>query len=133
MHDKEVIICAGSDAMTASEIVWPRKTRELRSAKFDSAVWNNFTYRDDDIVIATYEKAGTTWTQQIVSQLVFQGAADVAVQAISPWLDLRLPPAPEKLAMLDAQRHRRFVKTHLPVDAGLCAGGPISVCRTGRP
>jgi aryl sulfotransferase len=103
--------------MTASESVWPRKSREPQSAKFDSTVWNSFTFRDGDIVIAIYEKAGTTWTQQIVSQLVFEGAANVAVQTISPWVDLPLPPAQEKLAMLDAQRHRRFVKTHLPVDA----------------
>jgi aryl sulfotransferase len=96
---------------------WPRKTRELHSHHFDSTVWNHFSFRDDDVVIATYAKSGTTWTQQIVGQLLFGGAADVPVNELSPWLDLRVPTAAEKLARLDAQTHRRFVKTHLPVDA----------------
>ncbi len=96
---------------------WPRKTREMHNHHFDSTVWNGFRFRDDDIVIATYAKSGTTWTQQIVAQLIFDGAEGVPVAEISPWLDLRVPPAAEKLAMLEAQTHRRFVKTHLPVDA----------------
>lgn len=103
--------------MTTPHAAWPQKTREIHSHHFDSSVWNDFRFRDDDIVIATYAKSGTTWTQQIVGQLLFGGAADVPVHALSPWLDFRVPPAPEKLALLDAQTHRRFVKTHLPVDA----------------
>ena len=39
---------------------WPIKTRELRSHHFDSTAWNDFRFRDDDIVIATYAKSGTT-------------------------------------------------------------------------
>jgi aryl sulfotransferase len=96
---------------------WPVKTRELHNHHFDSTAWNGFAFRDDDIVIATYAKAGTTWTQQIVGQLVFGGAADVPVHDISPWLDLRVPPTAQKHALLAAQTHRRFIKTHLPVDA----------------
>jgi aryl sulfotransferase len=96
---------------------WPRKTREIHNHHFDSTVWNDFAFRDDDVVIATYAKSGTTWTQQIVGQLLFGGAADVPVNELSPWLDLRVPPAAEKIAALAAQTHRRFIKTHLPVDA----------------
>ena len=51
----------------------PVKTRELHSNHFDSTIWNDFQFRDDDIVIATYAKSGTTWVQQIVSQLLFYG------------------------------------------------------------
>ena len=96
---------------------WPAKTRELHNHHFDSTIWNDFRFRDDDIVIATYAKAGTTWTQQIVAQLLFQGAEDLEVAAMSPWLDLRVPPKAEKLPAVEAQTHRRFLKTHLPVDA----------------
>ena len=32
-------------------------------------------------------------------------------------LDLRVPPKEEKLLAVEAQTHRRFIKTHLPVDA----------------
>ena len=55
--------------MTVGAPDWPRKTREVRLAQMDSRVWNDFRFRDDDIVIATYAKAGTTWMQQIVAEL----------------------------------------------------------------
>lgn len=100
-----------------SDIVWPRKTREFHNHHFDSTVWNDFEFRDDDIIVGTYAKSGTTWTQQIVGQLVFKGAADVNIAAISPWVDLRVPPKEVKLEALAAQTHRRIMKTHLPVDA----------------
>ena len=95
----------------------PAKTRELHSHHFDSTAWNGFAFRDDDIVIATYAKSGTTWVQQIVSQLIFDGAAGMDVAEMSPWVDLRVPPKEVKLPAIEAQRHRRFLKTHLPVDA----------------
>ncbi|MEQ9663784.1 MAG: sulfotransferase domain-containing protein [Parasphingopyxis sp.] len=98
-------------------IAWPVKTREMHSHHFDSTVWNDLTFRDDDIVIATYAKSGTTWVQQIVSQLIFQGDVPGAIGDISPWVDLRVPPKEVKLEALEAQTHRRFLKTHLPVDA----------------
>ena len=96
---------------------WPAKTREIHNHHFDSTVWNDFSFRDDDIVIATYAKAGTTWTQQIVAQLLFDGDGDLSVAEMSPWVDLRVPPKEVKLPLLEAQTHRRFLKTHLPVDA----------------
>ena len=96
---------------------WPVKTRELHNHHFESTVWNDFAFRDDDIVISTYAKSGTTWVQQIVSQLIFNGVPDLPVAEMSPWLDLRVPPAEVKIAALEAQTHRRFIKTHLPVDA----------------
>ncbi len=93
------------------------KTRELHNHHFDSTIWNDFLYRDDDIVISTYAKSGTTWMQQIVSQLLFPGEADLEVAEMSPWLDLRIPPKEVKLAAVEEQKHRRFIKTHLPLDA----------------
>jgi aryl sulfotransferase len=89
----------------------------MESNHFDSTVWNDFKFRDNDVVIATYGKAGTTWTQQIVGQVLFNGSEDVAVNQSSLWLDLRVPPKEIKLALYEAQTHRRFLKTHLPVDA----------------
>ena len=96
---------------------WPEKTRELHNHHFDSTIWNDLTFRDDDIVIATYAKSGTTWMQQIVAQLMFDGDPDISVAEMSPWVDLRVPPKEVKLPLLEAQTHRRFMKTHLPVDA----------------
>ena len=98
-------------------IHWPQKTRELHSHHFDSTIWNNFHFRADDIIIATYAKSGTTWMQQIVAQMLFNGNPDLAVADMSPWLDLRVPPKEIKLPLMEAQTHRRFLKTHLPIDA----------------
>ena len=95
----------------------PKKTREIHSHHFDSTIWNDFRFRDDDIIIGTYAKSGTTWTQQIIGQLIFNGSADVNVAELSPWMDMRVPPQAVKLAAVEAQQHRRFLKTHLPVDA----------------
>jgi len=99
-----------------TEIAWPQKRREMHNHHMDSTVWNSFKFRDDDIVIATYAKSGTTWTQQIVAQLIFNGAEGVEVSKLSPWVDLRVMP-PEVITGLEFQTHRRFIKTHLPVDA----------------
>jgi aryl sulfotransferase len=80
---------------------WPRKTREFHSHHFDSTIWNDLVFRDDDIIISTYAKAGT-WMQQIVGQLLFEGA-DLAAAEMSPWLDLRVPPKEVKLPVVEAR------------------------------
>jgi aryl sulfotransferase len=99
------------------DVTWPAKTRELHGHHFDSTIWNEFKFRDDDIIISTYGKAGTSWTQQMIAQMMFGGDPELAVAEMSPWLDLRVPPKQVKLPEVEAQTHRRFLKTHLPVDA----------------
>ena len=69
----------------AEDIQWPIKTREMHNNHFDSTVWNDFPFRDDDIIIATNLKSGTTWVQQIVSQLLFNGEEGLPVADMSPW------------------------------------------------
>lgn len=100
-----------------SEITWPTKQREIHSNHYDSTIWNDLKFRDDDIIIGTYGKCGTTWLQQILGQLLFDGAEGLPIADMSPWMDLRVPPKAVKLEMVEAQTHRRFLKTHLPVDA----------------
>ncbi len=99
------------------EVNWPKKTKEMHNHHINSTVWNDFKFRDDDIIISTYAKSGTTWMQQIVSQLLFNGDTEQDTQAMSPWLDFRAAPNEVKNEAMDAQTHRRFVKTHLPVEA----------------
>ncbi len=103
--------------MSTPQTEWPQKTRELLNHHIDSTIWNDLTFRDDDIIIATYAKSGTSWLQQIVSQLLFDGEEGLPVAEMSPWLDLRVPPKDVKLPEVEKQTHRRFLKTHLPVDA----------------
>jgi len=103
--------------MATQEIVWPRKRREILNSVLDSRRWNDFEFRRDDIVIASWAKSGTTLTQQIVAQLIFNGAEDVYGQQHSPWIDFQAARADQILAAASAQTHRRFLKTHLPIDA----------------
>ncbi|AJQ97634.1 sulfotransferase domain-containing protein [Gynuella sunshinyii] len=100
-----------------NQMISPVKTTELQKSIIDSTIWNDFQYRNDDIVIGTYSKSGTTWMQQIVSQLIFSGEETHDVAEISPWLDFAFSPKEAVLAQLEAQAHRRFIKTHLPADA----------------
>jgi aryl sulfotransferase len=83
----------------------------------DSGRWEGFAFRPGDIVISTRSKSGTTWMQMICALLVF-GTADLPapVPELSPWLDWLIRPRDEVFAQLDAQRHRRFIKTHTPLD-----------------
>jgi aryl sulfotransferase len=95
----------------------PKKTREHQWAVWDSTRLNDFKFRDDDIMIATWSKSGTTLVQQIVAQLIFKGDPEVFGQQISPWIEFRLMPKDDVFAMAEAQTHRRFLKTHSPLEA----------------
>lgn len=91
--------------------------RVYRTGILDSTRWGRYRPRPGDIVIATYPKCGTTWMQRIVSLLVFQTPEPQPVMEISPWIDRRpTQPVDEVFARLEAQAHRRFLKSHLPLD-----------------
>lgn len=109
-------------------------TRPVRSWAFDSAGWDDFPLRHDDIVISTYPKCGTTWMQRIVGMLVFGSAAPFPVQDSSPWPDFRLIPLEATMVLAEGQTHRRFIKSHLPFDALPVHEGIkyIHVARDGR-
>jgi aryl sulfotransferase len=88
-----------------------------RSNDEDSARWDGFPFRHGDIVISTRSKSGTTWTQMICALLVFQDLRlPAALPELSPWLDWLLVPHTEVLERLERQQHRRFIKTHTPLD-----------------
>jgi aryl sulfotransferase len=83
----------------------------------DSARWLGFPFRDGDIVISTRSKTGTTWVQMICALLIFQTPELPAPLAqLSPWLDHLIAPREQVYAELAAQEHRRFIKTHTPLD-----------------
>jgi aryl sulfotransferase len=107
--------------------------REVRSRLFDSARWTAYHPRVDDIVVATYPKCGTTWTQRIVNMLLIGDAAPAPIQV--PWFDFRLRgTAEEALAEAEAIPGRRQLKSHLPFDALPVYEGVtfIHVARDGR-
>ncbi|MEP6666545.1 MAG: sulfotransferase domain-containing protein [Nocardioidaceae bacterium] len=83
----------------------------------DSARWDGFPFRDGDIVISTRSKSGTTWMQMICALLVFQTPdLPAPLASLSPWLDWKVNPLDDVVERLQAQLHRRFVKTHTPLD-----------------
>jgi aryl sulfotransferase len=104
--------------MAEAQIALPKKTREIQTAVFDSTRWNNFKFRDGDIIVDTWGKSGTTWMQQIVAQLIW-GAPDgfELVGERSPWVDMRIIPFEPMMAGIEAQTDRRSLKSHLPIDA----------------
>jgi aryl sulfotransferase len=83
----------------------------------DSARWWRFPLRDGDIIVSTRSKNGTTWMQMISLLLVFQTPVlPDRLGRLSPWLDWQFRPEAEVREMLDAQSHRRVIKTHTPLD-----------------
>lgn len=84
----------------------------------DSSRWHGFPHRAGDIVISTPSKSGTTWMQQLCALLVFDGPElPEPLPDVSPWVDSLLEPLDELLARVEAQSHRRILKTHAPLDA----------------
>src|SRR5215203_5867325 len=92
--------------------------RIYRSATTDSSRWDAYVHRPGDIFICTPAKCGTTWMQTIVASLLWpDGNFPGVVGGISPWFDgLIRADFIEVCAELEAQPHRRFIKTHTPAD-----------------
>jgi hypothetical protein len=106
--------------------------KHYRSFVSDSARWNEFVFRPGDIIISTPPKCGTTWTQMICALLIFQKPEfDRPLAKITPWLDMQTRDLAEVFAELDAQEHRRFIKTHTPLD-GLPQHDDITYIAVGR-
>jgi aryl sulfotransferase len=106
--------------------------RRYQSHDEDSARWRGFAFRDGDIVISTRSKTGTTWVQMICALLVVQDPRLPAPLAeLSPWLDHLITPREQVYAQLAAQRHRRFIKTHTPLD-GVPLDSRVSYLVTAR-
>jgi hypothetical protein len=83
----------------------------------DSARWLAFPFREGDVVISTRSKCGTTWMQMICALLI-HATPDLPqpLALLSPWLDALARPLDDVVRSLDAQLHRRVVKTHTPLD-----------------
>ena len=95
----------------------PKIEHDYRNHHLDSIRWRWFEPRDDDIIIATSYKAGTTFMQTIVGNLLFpDGNLPGPASFISPWLDFRLFPLELVYEQLEAQEYRRYIKTHTPLD-----------------
>jgi hypothetical protein len=94
-----------------------QQMRRYRNIAYDSARWEEFRFRDDDIVISTPPKCGTTWMQMMCALIIFQDPVlPSQLTELSPWLDFQTASLSAVIAALEAQDHRRFIKTHTPLD-----------------
>ena len=117
---------AGADELVSGGLV------RYRAFLFDSERWSSFEHRPGDVIISTPPKAGTTWTQMLCALLVFDTTELPApLDSLSPWLDMKTRSTDEVFALLDAQRHRRFIKTHTPLD-GLPRWDDVTYVVVGR-
>lgn len=96
--------------------VLPAISHTYQSALLDSTRWQHYNPREGDVIVATPYKSGTTWTLNIVRRLIFLG------QEVPPfkelWIDSRFQwPLDELVRELEAQTHRRYIKTHSSLDA----------------
>jgi aryl sulfotransferase len=105
----------------------PQITHVYQNHHMDSTRWDAYSPRNDDIVISTSIKSGTTWVQSIVRELIVHGLDGHASglperiplqdRASSFWLEANFNREIGTLyEKLEAQEHRRFIKTHLPLD-----------------
>ena len=101
-----------ADSVTIAHV-----TVRYRNLVYDSARWDGFEFRPDDIVISPPPKCGTTWMQMICALLIFQTTTfDRPLDVLSPWVDMLTRDRDTVVAELGAQTHRRFIKSHTPLD-----------------
>lgn len=95
----------------------PALSRSYIGPFTDSRIWADFSLRDDDVIITTPPKCGTTWMQSLVLTLIFgETGMDLEIDHISPWLDPGFRDQAEISNRYTGQTHRRCIKTHTPFD-----------------
>ncbi|XP_030639949.1 cytosolic sulfotransferase 3 isoform X1 [Chanos chanos] len=81
----------------------------------------NFQARPDDILIATYPKAGTTWVSYILDLLYFgktcpERQTSLPIYMRVPFLEMTIPVLPPGKELADKlPTSPRLIKTHLPI------------------
>merc|ERR1719445_1355469 len=102
------------DELEKCQYAGPKETPSMivQNHHIDSSVWKDIPIVDTDIFINTPAKAGTTWTQEIVCQLLYNGdysALGDAVFDVSIWTAMKLPPKPVKVEKMEAQRNNPLI------------------------
>jgi len=103
----------------------PVRSQTRLTDRHDSARWDHYVSREGDTIVATFPKCGTTWMEHIVLNLFHYGGSIPPIKDVAPWVERRTgrqtggtadQPIQEVVDMLARQKHRRQLKTHLPLD-----------------
>ena len=106
-----------SGRMEASDAMLPQCTVTYAGPLTDTNRWDLFQARENDIFVCTPPKCGTHWTQAICAFLILDtNRLEGVLNAISPWIDNKRMSVDVCMGILEAQTHRRFIKTHTPLD-----------------
>lgn len=91
--------------------------RRYRGFIADNARWDSIQLRSGDVIVATPSKCGTTWMQTIVTMLLLDRIEiGRPLGLVAPWVEMQTRPLEEIVALLEAQEHRRCMKTHTALD-----------------
>ncbi len=95
----------------------PERNRAYLGPATNTESWDGFALRPSDIILSTPPKSGTTWSQAILMMLIHGRADnDTPVWKDSKWLDCGFRDRVELARQLEAQDHRRCLKSHTPLD-----------------
>ncbi|XP_076023186.1 cytosolic sulfotransferase 2-like [Genypterus blacodes] len=121
--EREPAVCMSSLKMALP----PRPTlfdfQGIQITKSFTGNWDNlqnFKARPDDILVATYPKAGTTWVSYILDLLYFgqtspERQTSIPLHERVPILELAVPSMPKGTDLADKlPTSPRIMKTHLP-------------------
>uniref|UniRef100_F7DPF5 Sulfotransferase n=1 Tax=Xenopus tropicalis TaxID=8364 RepID=F7DPF5_XENTR len=96
--------------------------RGVPMSKYNVENWERMDYfqaRHDDVVIATYPKAGTTWVSEIMDMIYAGGDLEKcqrdAIYNRVPYMEIRVPGMPSGVDQLEVLASPRLIKTHVPI------------------
>ncbi len=92
--------------------------RIYQNHHLDSTRWDLYQPCEDDVIVSTSYKSGTTWVISIIYQLLYGKRTDeVPREKVVRWFDCRWAPKRGDLAKWAADlEQRRIIKSHLPLD-----------------
>ncbi len=84
----------------------------------DSTIWNEVKPRNNDIIVASCYRSGTTLTQQIINLLINGHSNYINLENVSPWVELIDGITREKsIKKVEKLPSPRILKTHLPFES----------------
>jgi len=97
----------------------PVRHRVYQNHHLDSTRWDVVVPREDDIIVTTSYKSGTTWTQSILYFMIYGDMDPMPVpRSVAPWPDARFMGIDNEAlrGFCAGIERRRYLKSHLPLD-----------------